>query len=131
MSIYDPIGDMLTRVRNALMARHSEVEMPLSKMKAAVAQVLQDEGYILGYSTAEDGKQGTLRIQLKYAGNVGVIEGIKRVSKPSRRVYVGHDEIPKVMSGLGISILSTPRGVMSDRKARSERVGGEVVCSVW
>jgi small subunit ribosomal protein S8 len=131
MSIYDPIADMLTRVRNALMARHNEVEIPLSKMKAAVAKALQDEGYIMGFDTAEDGKQGILRIQLKYSGNTSVIEGIKRVSKPSRRVYVSHDEIPKVMSGLGISILSTPRGVMSDRMARKERLGGEVVCSVW
>ncbi|CAO0820060.1 30S ribosomal subunit protein S8 [Desulfarculales bacterium] len=131
MSIYDPIADMLTRVRNALMARHSDVEIPLSKMKAAVAQALKNEGYVLGYETAEDGKQGILRIQLKYSGNISVIEGIKRVSKPSRRVYVSHDEIPKVMSGLGISILSTPRGVMSDRKARKERLGGELVCSVW
>lgn len=131
MSIYDPIADMLTRVRNAILARHNEVEIPLSKMKAAVAQALKDEGYILGYETAEDGKQGILRIQLKYSGNTPVIEGIKRVSKPSRRVYVSHDEIPKVMSGLGVNILSTPRGVMSDRKARKERLGGEVVCSVW
>ncbi|MBI5523338.1 MAG: 30S ribosomal protein S8 [Desulfarculus sp.] len=131
MSIYDPIADMLTRVRNAILARHHEVEVPLSKMKAAVAQALQDEGYILGYETAEDGKQGILRIQLKYSGNTPVIEGIKRISKPSRRVYVSHDEIPKVMSGLGVNILSTPRGVMSDRKARKERLGGEVVCSVW
>ncbi len=131
MSIYDPIADMLTRVRNALLARHGEVEVPLSKMKAAVAQALLDEGYILGFETAEDGKQGILRIKLKYSGNTSVIEGIKRVSKPSRRVYVSHDEIHKVMSGLGISILSTPRGVMSDRKARKERLGGEVVCSVW
>lgn len=131
MSIYDPIADMLTRVRNAILARHHEVEVPLSKMKAAVAQALQDEGFILGYETAEDGKQGILRIQLKYSGNTPVIEGIKRVSKPSRRVYVSHDEIPKVMSGLGVNILSTPRGVMSDRKARKERLGGEVVCSVW
>lgn len=131
MSIYDPIADMLTRVRNAIMARHHEVEVPLSKMKVAVAQALQDEGYILGFETAEDGKQGILRIQLKYSGNTPVIEGIKRVSKPSRRVYVSHDEIPKVMSGLGVNILSTPRGVMSDRKARNQRLGGEVVCSVW
>ena len=131
MSIYDPIADMLTRVRNALLARHGEVEVPLSKMKAAVAQALLDEGYILGFETAEDGKQGILRIQLKYSGNKAVIEGIKRISKPSRRVYVAHDEIPKVMSGLGISILSTPRGVMSDRVARKEKLGGEVVCSVW
>jgi len=131
MSIYDPIADMLTRVRNAHMARHGEVEIPLSKMKAAVAQALKDEGYILGFDTAEDGKQGILRIQLKYSGNTAVIEGIKRVSKPSRRVYVSHDGIPKVMSGLGISILSTPRGVMSDRKARKERLGGELVCTVW
>lgn len=131
MSIYDPIADMLTRVRNAILARHQEVEVPLSKMKVAVAQALQDEGFIQGYETAEDGKQGILRIQLKYSGNTPVIEGIKRVSKPSRRVYVSHDEIPKVMSGLGVNILSTPRGVMSDRKARKERLGGEVVCSVW
>ena len=131
MSIYDPIADMLTRVRNSLMARQAQVEVPLSKMKTAVAQVLKDEGYILGFETLADDKQGILRIQLKYSGNKGVIEGIKRVSKPSRRVYVGHDQIPRVMSGLGISILSTPRGVMSDRAARKQRLGGEVVCAVW
>ncbi len=131
MSMSDPIADLLTRVRNGLMARQEEVEIPASKMKEAIAKVLQDEGYILGYEVRPDNKQGVLRIKLKYKGTKPVIEGIQRVSKPSRRVYVPHDEIPKVMSGLGIAILSTNQGVMSDRKARAKRVGGEVICSVW
>ncbi|MCA1987805.1 MAG: 30S ribosomal protein S8 [Desulfarculus sp.] len=131
MSLADPIADMITRLRNAIMARHSEVAMPNSKLKVAICRVLKEEGYILDYGTEPDSRQGVLRVQLKYQGNRPVIEGLKRVSKPSRRVYVGHDEIPRVMSGLGINILSTPQGVISDRQARRDKVGGEVVCSVW
>ncbi|MFH1060535.1 MAG: 30S ribosomal protein S8 [Pseudomonadota bacterium] len=131
MSLSDPIADMLTRLRNALMARQGEVAMPSSKHKVAICRVLKEEGYILEYGTEADDRQGVLRVKLKYVGNRPVIEGIKRVSKPSRRVYVGHDEIPRVMSGLGIQILSTPKGVISDRQARQDRVGGELVCSVW
>ncbi|MCA1906134.1 MAG: 30S ribosomal protein S8 [Desulfarculus sp.] len=131
MSLADPIADMITRLRNAILARHSEVAMPNSKLKVAICRVLKEEGYILDYATEPDSRQGVLRVQLKYQGNRPVIEGLKRVSKPSRRVYVGHDEIPRVMSGLGINILSTPQGVISDRQARRDKVGGEVVCSVW
>ncbi len=131
MSLSDPIADMLARIRNALMARHSDLEMPGSKIKAAMAKVLVEEGYIVGYEVLEDSKQGVLRIRLKYQGNQPVIEGIKRVSKPSRRVYVPYDQIPKVLSGLGINILSTNRGIISDRAARRLKVGGEILCSVW
>ena len=131
MSMSDPIADMITRVRNALMARHDEVELPLSKMKASIAKVLESEGYVSGFSIKEEGPQGTLTVQLKYKNSQPVIQGIKRVSKPSLRVYVGHDEIPKVLSGLGINILSTNKGVMSDRVAREQKVGGELLCAVW
>jgi small subunit ribosomal protein S8 len=131
MTMSDPIADMLTRVRNGMMARQSEVEMPTSKLKANIAAVLQSEGYVNGYEVIPDDKQGVLRIQLKYKANKAVIEGLKRVSKPSCRVYVAHDEIPKVLSGLGVNILSTPQGVMSDRQARQKKVGGEILCAVW
>lgn len=131
MSMSDPIADMLTRLRNGLMARQDEVEMPASKLKTAIAQVLEREGYVNGYEKVEDQKQGILRIRLKYKGNTPVIEGIQRVSKPSRRVYVPHNDIPLVMSGLGISVLSTNKGLMSDREARDNKLGGEIICSVW
>lgn len=131
MTMSDPIADMLTRVRNGMMARQSEVEMPASKLKANIAAVLQSEGYVNGYEVIPDDKQGVLRIQLKYKANKAVIEGLKRVSKPSRRIYVAHDEIPKVLSGLGVNILSTPKGVMSDKQARLKKVGGEILCAVW
>ncbi len=131
MTMCDPIADMLTRLRNGILARHSEVEMPASKVKAGIAEVLKSEGYITGYEVIPDDKQGILRIQLKYKANKSVIDGLKRVSKPSRRVYVGHDEIPKVLSGLGVNILSTPKGVMSDKRARQNKVGGEILCAVW
>lgn len=131
MSMSDPIADMLTRLRNAIMARHTQVEMPGSRLKQAIAQVLKQEGYIRDYQVVEQKPQNLLRIELKYQGNRNAIDGIKRVSKPSRRVYVGYDDIPKVLSGLGINILSTPRGVMGDREARRRKVGGEILCSVW
>lgn len=131
MTMSDPIADLLTRVRNGMMARQSEVEMPASKLKANVAAVLKSEGYINGYEVQPDDKQGVLRIQLKYKANKAVIEGLKRVSKPSCRVYVAHDAIPKVLSGLGVNILSTPKGVMSDKEARQQKVGGEILCAVW
>ena len=127
----DPIADMLTRVRNSSMARQSEVDVPSSGIKKAIAEVLKSEGFINGYSVIEGGAQATLRIELKYRNSKPVIEGLKRVSRPSRRIYVPHDDIPKVMSGLGVNILSTPRGVISDRTARSQRVGGEIICAVW
>ncbi len=131
MTMSDPIADMLTRLRNAIMARHTQVDIPSSRLKAAIAEVLREEGYINGYQVIDQGPQGVLRIQLKYYDNACVIDGLQRVSKPSRRVYVGYDEIPKVRSGLGINILSTPKGVMSDRMARQKRVGGEILCAVW
>jgi small subunit ribosomal protein S8 len=131
MSMSDPIADMITRLRNGLMARHEEVELPSAKIKVAIAQVMVDEGYVESYQVIEDNKQNILRIKLKYRANAPVIEGLKRISKPSRRVYVGHDEIPRVLSGLGVNVMSTPRGVMSDRLAREKKVGGEVLCAVW
>jgi small subunit ribosomal protein S8 len=122
---------MLTRIRNAIAARHGQVAIPLSRTKLAMAKVLHEEGYIEEFSQENDGVQGVLRITLKYSGVHSVIEGVRRVSKPSRRVYVAYDEIPKVMSGLGINILSTSRGIMSDRRARQKQIGGEILCSVW
>jgi len=128
----DPIADMLTRIRNGSNAKHESVDVPASNMKKEIAQILLDEGFIKGYDVIEDGKQGIIRIELKY-GKHGekVISGIKRISKPGLRVYVKSDEIPRVLGGLGIAILSTPKGVMTDKKARKERVGGEVLCYVW
>jgi len=130
MSVNDPIADMLTRIRNACKARHPEVSMPASKLKAAVAEVLKQNGYILDYRVDGDVKK-VLTIELKYHDGAPVIEGLRRISKPSRRVYVGADEIPRVLDGLGIAILSTSKGVMSDRAARRENVGREVLCYVW
>jgi small subunit ribosomal protein S8 len=128
----DPIADMLTRIRNGSNAKHESVDIPASNIKKQIAQILLDEGFIKGYDVIEDGKQGIIRIELKY-GKHGekVISGIKRISKPGLRVYVKSDEIPRVLGGLGIAILSTPKGVMTDKKARKERVGGEVLCYVW
>lgn len=128
----DPIADMLTRIRNGSNAKHESVDVPASNIKKQIAQILLDEGFIKGFDVIEDGKQGIIRIELKY-GKHGekVISGIKRISKPGLRVYVKSDEIPRVLGGLGIAILSTPKGVMTDKKARKERVGGEVLCYVW
>ena len=132
MSMSDPIADMLTRIRNANMVKHDTVEIPHSKLKAHVAENLKKEGFINGFDLIEDSKQGTLKIDLKYTNdNDGVITGIKRVSKPGCRVYVQSSDIPKVMSGLGISILSTSKGVISDKEARKLGVGGELLCDVW
>jgi len=128
----DPIADMLTRIRNGLQARHAAVEMPTSKIKVAIAEVLKDEGYIKGYSVAGDSTIKTLKVELRYVGkNEPVLSGIKRISKPGLRVYAGATEIPRVFGGLGVSILSTSRGVMSGGQARKQRVGGEVLCHVW
>jgi len=128
----DPIAEMLTRIRNALQASHENVDIPNSKLKTSIAQVLKEEGYIKNYKVIEDGKQGILRIYLKYDDKgEPVIAGLKRVSKPSRRVYAGYEDIPKVLNGYGINIISTSKGVMTDRKARKIRVGGEILCSVW
>lgn len=132
MTMTDPIAEMLTRIRNALQASHENVDIPNSKLKTSIAQVLKEEGYIKNYRVIEDGKQGILRIYLKYDDKgEPVIAGLKRVSKPSRRVYAGYEDIPKVLNGYGINIISTSKGVMTDRKARKIRVGGEILCSVW
>ena len=132
MQITDPIADMLTRIRNAGNARHASVDVPASKMKKAIAQILLDEGYIKSYEVVEDGTQGVIRIQLKYlAGKEKVISGLRRVSKPGLRVYAGADELPRVLRGLGVAIVSTSKGVMTDKAARAAHVGGEVLAFVW
>lgn len=128
----DPIADMLTRIRNASSVFHETVDVPASGLKKEVARILKEEGYIRDYRVEDDGKQGMIRIYLKYAPpKRQVITGIKRISKPGLRVYAKRDAIPKVLGGLGVAILSTSRGVMSDREARRSRVGGEVICYVW
>jgi small subunit ribosomal protein S8 len=128
----DPIADMLTRIRNGLQARHPAVTMPSSKLKVSVAQVLRDEGFILGFQELEEMPQKKLRIELKYVDkNVPVVTGIKRVSRPGLRVYSGATEMPRVYGGLGVAIVSTSKGVMSGRRARRMGVGGEVLCHVW
>ncbi len=131
MQITDPIADMLTRIRNANSAKHETVDVPASNMKKAIAEILLSEGYIKNYQVIEDGKQGVIRIALKYAGKEKVISGLKRVSKPGLRIYAGKDELPRVLKGLGIAIISTSKGVMTDKKARAEGVGGEVLAFVW
>ena len=128
----DPIADMITRIRNALVARHENVDVPASTIKKAIAQILLSEGYIKGYELLESGVQKTIRIQLKYGPNKQrVIVGIKRISRPGLRVYARKDEMPKVLGGLGIAIVSTPKGVMTDKDARKNAVGGEVLAYVW
>ena len=132
MSMSDPLADFLTRIRNAGMVRYETVDVPMSNLKVDVAKVLREEGYIKDYQIIEDSKQGILRIELKYGPNDElVISGIRRVSKPGLRQYVKTDDIPKVLSGLGISILSTSKGVMTDREARRLRIGGEILCEAW
>jgi small subunit ribosomal protein S8 len=130
MSMHDPIADMLTRIRNAQMVGHTEVTMPASQLKSAIAKVLKDEGYIEDFALRENGAKKELAIGLKYYAGRPVIERLERVSKPGLRVYKGRDDIPRVMNGLGVAILSTSRGVMTDRKARADGVGGEVLCIV-
>ena len=128
----DTIADMLTRIRNALIAKHDSVEIPASTMKKAIAQILVEEGYIKSFEVIADGEKKTIRIQLKYGANKQrVIVGIKRISRPGLRVYARKDEMPKVLGGLGIAIVSTSRGVMTDREARKQGVGGEVLAYVW
>ncbi len=132
MSMSDPLADMLTRIRNGMMAKFDSVNMPTSTIKANIAKVLQDEGYINAFSIIEGGPQGTLNIELKYdAENTPVITGIKRISKPGLRKYVGAEDIPKVLNGLGIAILSSSKGVITDKTARASNVGGEILCEVW
>lgn len=132
MQITDPVADMLTRIRNANTAKHESVDVPASNLKKAIAKILLDEGYIKSYEVVEDGTQGVIRIQLKYlAGKEKVISGLRRVSKPGLRVYAGADELPRVLHGLGIAIVSTSKGVMTDKAARAAHVGGEVLAFVW
>lgn len=132
MTMTDPIADMLTRIRNALKARHDEVSVPSSKMKVAIAKILKDEGYIKDYKMIQDNKQGILKIALKW-GSHGekVITGLKKVSKPGRRVYCGKEDIPVVIGGLGITILSTSRGILTGAQAKKMDIGGEVICNIW
>lgn len=132
MQITDAIADMLTRIRNASSARHESVDIPASNLKKAIAGILLEEGYVKAVEQIEDGKQGIIRIALKYTGNKqNVITGIKKISKPGLRVYAGKEEVPKVLGGLGIAILSTSKGIMTDKRARVEGVGGEVLAFVW
>ena len=127
----DVIADMLTRIRNASNAKHETVDVPASNMKKAIADILAVEGYIKGYRVIDDGKQGTIRISLKYNGKNQVIAGLRRVSKPGLRVYTSCEDMPKVMNGLGVAIISTSKGIMTDKKARAEHLGGEVLAFVW
>ncbi len=131
MSMTDPISDMLTRIRNAILARHERVAVPGSKMKRRIADILEREGFIHGYSFQDDGRQGKLDIELKWLDETSAIEGLSRVSKPGQRKYAGSSDIPTVRNGLGIMIVSTSHGVMTDRAARKAGVGGELICSVW
>ena len=132
MQITDTIADMLTRIRNANSAKHESVDIPASNMKKAIAQILLDEGYVKSFQVIDDDKQGVIRLTLKYGDNkTPVITGLRRVSKPGLRIYTNCEEMPKVMNGLGIAILSTSKGVMTDKKARKENVGGEVLAFVW
>src|ERR1043166_9219995 len=128
----DPIADMLTRLRNALAARHPKVDVPASKLKTEIARILKEEGYIMNFKVADEGAKRTIKIYLKYAANnAPVISKIERVSRPGCRVYVGQTDIPRVLGGMGINILTTARGVMTGRDAHRERVGGEILCEVW
>lgn len=132
MQITDTIADMLTRIRNASSAKHESVDIPASSIKKAIAKILMDEGYVRNVELIDDGKQGMIRILLKYTGNKqNVIAGVKRISKPGLRVYANKDQLPKVLGGLGIAIISTSKGIMTDKKARNEGVGGEVLAFVW
>ena len=128
----DPIADMLTRIRNANSAKHDSVDIPASKIKKEIARILLDEGFIKGFDVIDDGKQGIIRVDLKYGKNgEKTISGIKRISKPGLKVYAKSEELPRVLGGLGIAIISTSKGIMTDRQARKENVGGEVICYIW
>jgi small subunit ribosomal protein S8 len=131
MHITDPIADMLTRIRNANAAKHTTVDVPASKMKKSIAQILLDEGYIKNFQLIDDGTQGIIRITLKYNGKESAISALRRVSKPGLRVYAGADELPRVLHGLGIAIVSTSKGVMTDKAARAAHIGGEVLAFIW
>ena len=131
MQITDPIADLLTRIRNANTSKHQTVDVPASNLKKAIVDILNEEGYIEGYQVIEDGKQGVIRITLKYVKNERVISGLKRVSKPGLRYYASAEELPRVLKGLGIAIVSTSKGIMTDKKARAQHIGGEVLAFVW
>ena len=131
MQMSDVIADMLTRIRNANNAKHESVDIPASNMKKAIADILVAEGYVKGYTVQDDGKQGTIRVQMKYIGKEKVLRGIRRVSKPGLRIYAGASDMPKVMNGLGIAIVSTSKGIMTDKEARKQNIGGEILAFVW
>ena len=132
MQITDTIADLLTRIRNAQSAKHDTVDIPASNMKKAICQILVDEGYVKSFTVTEDGKQGVIKVVLKYSeGKMPVIKGLRRVSKPGLRIYSNAQELPRVMKGLGVAIISTSKGIMTDRQARSENLGGEVLAFVW
>ncbi len=131
MNITDPIADMLTRIRNANAQKHETVDVPASKLKKSIAEILLDEGYIKAFEEIEDNAQGIIRISLKYVNKQKVISGLRRISKPGLRVYATKDELPKVLGGLGIALISTSKGIMTDKKARQENVGGEVLAYIW
>ena len=131
MVMTDPIADMLTRIRNANQAKHEVVEMPASRLKLEILEVLKNEGYISEYEKVEDGKQGVIKVTLKYNNKERVIKGLKKISKPGLRVYVKSSELPKVLNGLGIAVISTSNGIMTDREARQKKLGGEVIAFVW
>lgn len=131
MNLTDPIADMLTRIRNANSAKHESVKIPFSNMKHGIANILKNEGYIKDFELKEDGSKKDVVVSLKYVDGENVIKGLKRISKPGRRVYSGVEELPKVLGGLGIAIVSTPRGVITDKECRKHSVGGEVLCYVW
>ena len=128
----DPVADMLTRIRNAILARHSTTEVPLSKLKVHIAEILKSEGHIAGFSVKEEGFLGSITVELKYGRDKeSAIVGMKRLSRPGRRIYVRHQDLTKVMNGMGISIISTSRGLLTNRQAEQERIGGELLCEVW
>ena len=132
MAMTDPIADFLTRIRNGNMVLHDTVEIPSSKIKLAIAKIMQEEGYIKNYEYLEDGKQGVIRVYMKYGANKQkIITGLKRISKPGLRVYVKKDDIPKVLGGLGTAVISTSKGLMTDKNARKSKLGGEVICYIW
>lgn len=132
MPVTDPVADMLTRIRNALVAKHETVDVPASNLKKAIAQIMLSEGFIKGCDVVDDGVQGTIKIKLKYGPNgEKVIRGLKKISKPGLRVYARHDQLPKVLNGLGIAIISTSKGVLTDKQARKESIGGEVIAYIW
>jgi small subunit ribosomal protein S8 len=128
----DPIADMLTRIRNSVLIKAEKVDIPASRLKVEIAKIMKEEGFIKSYKIIKDKKQGVLRVTLKYApDNKPIVEGLKRISKPGRRVYVGKGEVPSVMSGMGIAVVTTPKGILTDKACRREGVGGEVLCYIW